>query len=129
MHSYCRKAGKDFLCNLLKYLVFSNHLSYLRSTMGYARIIIYLKGGKTRSGIRHFPEPMNLTDIRAHALQLSAEALGRANIEQVTVEEVPATDPAVVALILKNKLRRTRTVPDSDGTHPYLKQQLRRPPR
>lgn len=97
--------------------------------MGYARIIIHLKGGGTRSGIRHFPEPMNLQDIRAHALQLSAEALGRHAIEQVTVEEVPATDPAVVALILSHKLRRSDNVSRSDGTHPYLKQQLRRPPR
>lgn len=97
--------------------------------MGYARITIHLKGGRTRSGIRHFPEPMNLEDIRAHSMQLAAESLGRASIEQVIVEEVPATDPAVVALIITDKLRRSKDVFNSDGKHPYLRQQLRRPPR
>ena len=97
--------------------------------MGYARIIIHLKSGGIRSGIRHFQEPMNLQHIRAQAMQLASESLGRGNIEEVTVEEVPATDPRVVAMIVKDKLRKDIGVSPSDGKHPYLKQQLRRPPR
>lgn len=68
--------------------------------MPYARITILLRDGTRRSGVRKFPEPMNLADIRAHAWQLSAEVLGRGAIENVTVSELPADDPAVVALIL-----------------------------
>jgi hypothetical protein len=114
---------------LLKKLAFPSIFSYLRLRMSYARITIHLKGGGIRSGIRHFDDPMNLQDIRAHALQLAAESLGRGSIEQVTVEEVPASDPAVVALILKDKVRKNMGVAPSDGKHPYLKQQLRKPPR
>lgn len=96
--------------------------------MGYVRITIDLLGGGKRSGVRAFPEPMNLGEIRMHAWQLAAEVLGRGAIEEVTVKEVPANDPAVVSLILGQK-GRNKPVPRSDGQHPYLKQQQRRPPR
>jgi hypothetical protein len=96
--------------------------------MGYVRIIVRLVGGKQRSGVRRFPEPINLEDIRAHAWLLAGEALGRGTIEDVIVVEVPADDPAVVALIL-GLTRRNKSVPRSDGEHPYLKQQSRKPPR
>ena len=88
--------------------------------MPYARITILLHDGTRRTGVRHFPEPMNLEDIRKHAWQLSADVLGRGAIEDVTVTEVPADDPAVVALILDQR-RSTKPIPPSDGTHPYLK--------
>ncbi|HET6256652.1 MAG TPA: hypothetical protein VFE32_21435 [Puia sp.] len=71
---------------------------------------------------------MNLVEIRKHAWQLSAEVLGHGEIEDVTVKEVPSDDPAVVALILKEKGMRKRIAP-SDGVHPYLKDQARKPPR
>lgn len=94
--------------------------------MGYARIIIHLVGGSTRTGVRAFAEPMNLHDIRMHAWKLSEEVLGRSAIEDVTVLEVPASDPAVIALILGEK-KKKKPIPPSDGTHPYVKQQQRRP--
>lgn len=99
---------------------------YLRPKMGYARITIHLADGSKRTGVRRFGEPMILPDIRMHALQLSAEVLGRAAIEEVTVEEVPATDPAVIALILRDE-RHNKPIPRSDGTHPFVKQQGRKP--
>jgi len=94
--------------------------------MGYARITIYLVDGSKRTGVRRFEEPMNLHDIRMHALHLSAEVLGRAAIGDVIVQEVPATDPAVIALILGEE-KRNRPIPRSDGTHPFIKQQNRKP--
>lgn len=94
--------------------------------MPYVRIIIHLRGGNTRSGVRRFPDPIILEDIRMHSLHLAAEALGRSEIEYVTVKELPADDPAVVALICGEN-RSKAQVPASDGTHPYVKQQQRRP--
>jgi len=76
--------------------------------MGYVRITIILRDGTMKSGVRAFAEPMALEDIRAQAFHLAAEVLGRHGIEQVTVQEVPATDPAVVALILMGKSRKAR---------------------
>jgi hypothetical protein len=68
--------------------------------MGYVRIIIRLIDGGLRSGIRKFPEPMKLEDIRNHAWQLAAEVLGRGAIEDITISEVAADDRGVVAMIL-----------------------------
>jgi hypothetical protein len=96
--------------------------------MGYVRITIKLHQGASKSGIRHFPEPMNLSDIKQHAWQLSAESLGRGKIADVLVEEVPADDPGVVALILRKDKSRPKTEP-SNGEHPYVKYQKRKPPR
>jgi len=96
--------------------------------MGYVRITIHLANGGHRSGVRKFSEPMILEDIRKHAWQLAAEVLGRGAIEDVTVTEVSADDPAVVAMII-NQEYRNKSVPRSDGEHPYLKQQRRKPPR
>ena len=96
--------------------------------MGYVRITIKLRNSSTLSGVRKFPEPMNLADIRLHAWHLATDALGRRTIEEVTVLEVPADDPAVVALILRDE-RNSRPAQSSTGEHPYLKQQQRRPPR
>ena len=89
--------------------------------MGYVRITIHLEAGGIRSGIRPFSEPMNLEDIREQAMYLAGQTLGRAAIADVTVEEVPADDPAVVALILR-KEEGSKKIPRSDGEHPYLKQ-------
>lgn len=88
--------------------------------MGYVRITIHLAAGGTRSGIRPIPEPINLPDVRDQALRLASESLGRAAIADVTVEEVPADDPAVVALILRDQAHK-KEIPRSDGEHPYLK--------
>jgi hypothetical protein len=96
--------------------------------MGYVRIIILLVNGSQRSGVRKFSEPMIMTHIRNHAWQLAAEVLGRGMIEEVIVMEVPADDPAVVAMILSQEYRN-KLVIRSDGEHPYLKQQRRKPPR
>lgn len=96
--------------------------------MGYVRITIELRNGSKRSGVRSFQEPLNLEEIRMHAWQLSSEVLGRQEIEDVTVREVPADDPAVVRLILSQK-ELGRPVPRSTGQHPYLVQQKRRPQR
>lgn len=96
--------------------------------MGYVRITIWLIGGGKRSGIRKFPGPMNMDDIRNHSWLLAAEVLGREAIEDVSVEEVAANDPGVVAIIL-NQQRRNDPVPRSDREHPYLKYQRRKPPR
>jgi hypothetical protein len=101
---------------------------YLSPIMGYVRIIIHLRDGDTRSGVRHFEEPIRLDEIRAQAFQLSVEALGRGAIEEVMVQDVPANDPAVVAMIVRDQVRKVGVSP-SDGTHPYLKQEQRRPPR
>jgi hypothetical protein len=96
--------------------------------MGYVRITIWLIGGGKRLGIRKFPEPMNMEDIRNHSWLLASEVLGRGAIEDVSVAEVPANDPGVVAMIL-NQQRGNEPVPRSDGEHPYLKHQRRKPPR
>jgi hypothetical protein len=96
--------------------------------MGYVRITILLSKGGTRSGVRAFPEPMNLEDIRRHAWKLTAEALGQRAIAEIIVDEVPADDPAVVALILSQN-RKNLPVSSNTGQHPYVKQQNRRPPR
>jgi hypothetical protein len=96
--------------------------------MGYVHITIHLRGGGKRCGVRAFAEPMNLEDIRRHAWHLAAEVLGRNAIENVSAREVPADDPAVVALILGEQ-RKNKSTPRSTGEHPYIKQQQRRPPR
>jgi hypothetical protein len=96
--------------------------------MGYVRITIQLRNGGTRTGVRRFPEPIIMNDIRKHAWQLSAEVLGRGAIADVTVVEVPASDPAVVALILSNHAR-AKPIPKSSGEHPYVTQQQRKPGR
>lgn len=96
--------------------------------MGYVRITIRLSDGSQRSGMRKFTEPMNMEDIRAHAWQLAGDALGKGAVEQVIVMEIPADDPAVVAMILSHD-QRNKPVPRSDGEHPYLKQQCWKPPR
>ena len=96
--------------------------------MGYARIIIRLFDGTQRSGVRRFPEPMDLDAIRNQARQLAGEVLGPRAIEEVIVTELPADDPAVVALIL-SEARRGEVVPRSDGEHPYLRHQGRKPAR
>jgi hypothetical protein len=93
--------------------------------MGYIRIIIHLFNGARRSGIRPFPEPMNLDEIRKHARQLASDVLGNTVIEDVTVSEVTASDPEVVALIL-GQIQRSKPVPRSDGEHPYLKHQQKK---
>lgn len=94
--------------------------------MSYVRITIHLVDGSNRTGVRAFSEPMNLDDIRMHAWQLAAEVLGRSAIGDVTVLEVPATDPAVIALILQDQ-EKSKQIPPSDGTHPFVKQQNRKP--
>jgi hypothetical protein len=71
---------------------------------------------------------MNLKDIRTHAWHLAAEVLGRGAIEDVMVKDVPADDPAAVAMILSQD-SKNKPVQRSDGEHPYLKQQRRKPPR
>jgi hypothetical protein len=96
--------------------------------MPYVRITIHLRDGSTRSGARKFPEPTKLEDIRMHSFHLAADALGRDAIHDVTVIELPADDPAVVALIL-GKQKKHPNIPRSDGTHPYVRQQQRKPPR
>ena len=96
--------------------------------MGYVQITIMLRDGTMKSGVRAFAEPMVLEDIRAHAFHLAAEVLGRLAIEQIIVQEVPATDPAVVALILTEK-SRSKSIPPCDGKHPYLRDMQRKPPR
>jgi len=96
--------------------------------MAYVQITIHLTGGRERTGVRASPSPINLQDIRMHAWQLSAEVLGPAAILEVTVVELPADHPAVVAFILGEQRKKVVT-PASDGEHPYVKQQHRRPPR
>lgn len=96
--------------------------------MGYVRIKILLVDGRHRSGVRRFGEPIIVEDIRNHARKLAAEVLGRNAIDDVIVMELPADDPAVVALILHEQ-RRNKFVIQSDGVHPYLKQRGGKPPR
>ena len=96
--------------------------------MGYVRITILLVDGRRRSGVRRFGEPIIVEDIRNQARKLAAEVLGRSVIEDVIVMELPADDPAVVALIL-HEGRRNKIVIQSDGVHPYLKQRGGKPPR
>jgi len=85
--------------------------------MGYVRIIIHLRDGSKRSGVRSFTEPIVLQDIRMHAWHLAGESLGRAAIEDLSVQEVGPDDPAVVALILK-EMKRKKGIAPSDGEHP-----------
>ena len=94
--------------------------------MAYVRITIELQNGKSRTGIRHFPDAEQLESIRSHARQLSVEALGRAAIVDVIVEALPADDPAVVAFILRGQ-RRISTPELSTGEHPFTREQHRRP--
>jgi hypothetical protein len=96
--------------------------------MPYVRIEIRLRDGTTRSGVRSISDPLILEDVRKLAWRLSAESLGHQAVEDVTVKELPADDPAVVALIVSEKVK-AKTIPRSDGVHPYVKQQQRRPPR
>lgn len=96
--------------------------------MAYVRITIHLANGGKRTGVRAFPSPINLHDIRMHAWHLASEVLGRAAVEDVTVIELAADDPAVVAFI-HGEQRKKVVTPASDGEHPYVKQQHRRPPR
>ena len=39
--------------------------------MGYVRITIRLADGSQRSGVRKFPEPMDMEDIRTRSWQLA----------------------------------------------------------
>ena len=96
--------------------------------MPYVHIEIHLREGTSRSGVRSISGPLILEDVRKLAWRLSAESLGHHAIEDVTVKELPADDPAVVALIVSEEIK-TKTIPRSDGVHPYIKQQQRRPPR
>jgi len=96
--------------------------------MAYVHIAIRLRDGTTRSGVRAISGPVILEDVRKLAWRLSAETLGHQAIEDVTVKELPPDDPAVVALIVSEKIK-AKTIPRSDGVHPYVKQQQRRPPR
>jgi hypothetical protein len=96
--------------------------------MAYVHIAIHLRDGTTRSGVRLISGPIILEEVRKLAWRLSADTLGHQAIEDVTVKELPPDDPAVVALIVSEKVK-TKTIPRSDGVHPYVKQQQRRPPR
>jgi hypothetical protein len=96
--------------------------------MAYVHIEIHLRDGTTRSGVRGISGPLILEEVRKLAWRLSAESLGHHAIEDVTVKELPPDDPAVVALIVSEK-GKAKTIARSDGTHPYVKQQKRRPPR
>jgi hypothetical protein len=60
--------------------------------------------------------------IAIHSVQ------GTMAIEDVSVQEVPPDDPAVVALILK-EIKRKQGVARTDGEHSFVKQQHRRLPR
>lgn len=91
-------------------------------------ITICLRDGTQRSGVRLIPDPVVLEGIRHQAWRLAGEVLGREHIEDVQVNELPASDPALVALIISNKAKSI-SIPRSDGEHPYTKQQQRRPPR
>jgi hypothetical protein len=71
--------------------------------MSYVRITIHLKGGGRRTGVRYFLTDIALKDIQSHAWQLSVEALGRAVIEHLDVEELPPEHPAVVAYICRSQ--------------------------
>jgi hypothetical protein len=96
--------------------------------MSYVRISIHLKGGGLRTGVRHFSTDIALKDIKAHAWQLSVEALSRGAIDRVDVEELPPEHPAVVAYICRSQGLSQSPV-RSSGEHPFLSEQKRRPPR
>ena len=96
--------------------------------MPYVHITIYLRDGTHRYGIRVIPDPVVLEDLRRQAWRLAGDVLGSENIDDVVVRELSASDPAVVTLIVAEKAKAI-TIPRSDGTHPYLKQAQRRPPR
>jgi hypothetical protein len=92
----------------------------------YVRITVFLNNGQRRSGIRHSADSEKLENIRVHAARLSADALGREAIKDVTVEMLPATDPAVVAILSRYKkpgpLRERST-----GEHLFTRDQWRKP--
>ena len=94
--------------------------------MGYVRITIHLLSGKPRTGIRQISDSEDLESVRAHALRLSADVLGRAAIMDVTVEALAADDPGVVALILGGHGGKALTE-RSEGEHPFVREQRRRP--
>lgn len=96
--------------------------------MPYVCITIYLRDHTKRSGVRSVSSPLDLDEVRLHAWRLSADVFGEALIQDVTVQELSADDPRVVALII-NTCGKTKTVPRSDGVHPYLKHTGQKPPR
>ena len=96
--------------------------------MTYVRITLRLRNGQQKTGIRHFPEPVKLTEIRAQALALSAQVLGRGAIDEVTVQELPPDDPGVVAYILHHQSPKKAPEPIT-GRRSYPSQENRRPPR
>lgn len=122
------RSGADTRAKILNKLAFPNIPFYLRPKMPYVHITIHLRDGTTRSGVRSIAGPLILEDVRKLAWRLSAETIGHQAIEDVTVKELPPDDPAVVALIVSEQ-GRAKPIPRSDGTHPYVKQQHRRPPR
>jgi hypothetical protein len=92
----------------------------------YVRITIFLTNGQQRSGIRYSSDSEKLENIRAHAARLSGDALGREAIKDVTVEILPATDLAVVALL--SRYKRPRPLSErSTGEHPFARDQRRKP--
>jgi hypothetical protein len=92
----------------------------------YVRITVYLTNGQQRCGIRHSADSEKLENIRVHAARLSVDALGREAIKDVTVEMLPATDPAVVALL--SRYKRPGPLPErSTGEHPFTRNQSRKP--
>jgi hypothetical protein len=95
-------------------------------TTTYIRITIHLRDNTKRSGVRSFSSDVALEDVRRQAWQLSAEVLGHAAIEDVSVKELPPDDPSVVALILRDQ-SKSRKIPSSKGERPFLKPQQRKP--
>lgn len=92
----------------------------------YVRITVYLTNGQQRSGIRHSADSEKLENIRVHATRLSADVLGREAIKDVTVEMLPATDPAVVAIL--SRYKKPGPLPErSTGEHPFTRDQWRKP--
>jgi hypothetical protein len=89
----------------------------------------YYPDSRWQSANRHseVSRAMNLEDIERHAQQLAGDVLGLEIIEDAVLTKVPSEDPAEVALIL-NAAQNDSSVPRSDGEHPYLKQQDRKPP-
>jgi hypothetical protein len=96
--------------------------------MSNVRIVTLLLDGGRRSGIRQFPEPMELNKIKDQAWRLVGEVLGCGPICGMVAMEVSASDPEVVALILGKRQKRV-AVPGSDGTPPFVKQHQWKPPR
>jgi hypothetical protein len=92
----------------------------------YVRITVFLTNGQQRSGIRYSADSEKPENIQVHAARLSADALGREAIIDVTVEILPATDPAVVALLSRYKKPETLSE-RSTGEHPFTRDQWRKP--